>query len=52
MGWGTDKESGLDYWLIKNSWGESWGEKGYMKMARDSKNRCAINCLMTYVVPK
>ncbi|KAK9671069.1 hypothetical protein RND81_12G004800 [Saponaria officinalis] len=32
---------GPNYWLIKNSWGESWGEKGYMKLLRDEKS-CPI----------
>ena len=25
--YGTDAELGMDYWLVRNSWGGSWGEK-------------------------
>jgi C1A family cysteine protease len=36
VGWGT--ESGMDYWLMRNSWGTSWGEAGYMKLEIVSGN--------------
>jgi C1A family cysteine protease len=38
-GFGTD--DGKDYWLVRNSWGSSWGENGYIKLVR-GKNQCGL----------
>merc|ERR1712157_186667 len=32
-----------DYWLIRNSWGSSWGESGFMKVSRSKDNTFATD---------
>jgi len=45
VGYGT---STADYFLVKNSWGTSWGTAGYIQMARGRSNNCGIATQAAY----
>ena len=42
VGYGT--ENGIDYFLVQNSWGTWWGDKGFVKIAAtEGAGTCGIN---------
>uniref|UniRef100_A0ACD5W7B7 Uncharacterized protein n=1 Tax=Avena sativa TaxID=4498 RepID=A0ACD5W7B7_AVESA len=51
VGYGSDKGKGHDYIVVKNSWGDKWGEKGYIRMKRGTgkgEGLCGINKMASY----
>lgn len=50
VGYGVNESSQEKYWIVKNSWGDEWGEDGYFRVLR-GVDECGIESESVDAIP-
>jgi len=50
VGWGVDKDTGKKYWKVANTYGDDWGEKGYIRILR-GVDECGLESMVAFGNP-
>mmetsp|Transcript_31343 Transcript_31343/g.43480 ORF Transcript_31343/g.43480 Transcript_31343/m.43480 type:complete len:359 (+) Transcript_31343:81-1157(+) len=50
VGWGHDKKDDKDFWIVRNSWGQYWGEMGFFRVER-GKNLLQLESSCAWATP-